>query len=101
MIAIRDDHDPTLQAVLRPLFLLDRQLQHATELCISLKDLQDLLEDDPVPRCLPMIQFCIQTLERMINEMTVYRLILLYRLQRTLTLVLQRHARTPLIDLEL
>ena len=81
--------------------ILDRQLHHALELGNSLRDFQDQLEDDPVPRCLPMIQLCIRTLDHMITQMRLHRLILLYRMQRTLTSNFQRHGRAPLIDLEI
>ena len=101
MLAVCNDPDPTLQALLCPLMLLDSQPQHALDLGNSLRELADEIDDAPVPRCLPMIRFCIQTIERMVTEMLIYRLLLLHRLQRTLTTFFRRFGRAPLIDLEL
>ena len=71
MLAVHNDPDPTLQALLRPLMLLDSQPQHALDLGNSLRELEDEIDDAPVPRCLPMIRFCIQTMERMVTEMLI------------------------------
>ena len=101
MLVVRDDPDPTLHALLSPLLYLDRELQHALYLENSLRELEDQLDDAPVPHCLPLLQICIQSIQTMVREMRIYRLLLLFRLQRALTLSGHQFGRAPLIDLEL
>ena len=100
MLTVRPANDPSLQALLQPLFLLDRQLQQAASIVESLKDLEDEIENLNVPNVLPSLRRCIHWMERGINEMQLYRLLLLYQFQRALQHSFQQHQRPPLMDLD-
>lgn len=92
--------DRSLQTVLHPLLMADRNLHLANETLNQLLDLEDWLEDTPAPGALWSVRRSIDGLRRTIFYISVFKLQKLTELQRALNEYVTIVGRAPLVDLD-
>ena len=85
-----------LQDFIYPVLIADRNLQALN----ALMELEDWLEDTPVPGALPAIRQSIRSLRQTIVYISLVKLQRPAALQRALNAECVRHGRAPLVDLD-
>eukprot|EP00435_Cladocopium_sp_Y103_P067526 s1265_g30.t1 len=91
----------SLQQMMHPILIADRQIQDLYQCLSILTDIEDYLEDHDVPAALLSVRHTLRFLRRSIADLSIHRLQLFLVFQRSLRQHLARFQFVPGLDLEL